>query len=426
MARRAVGASFPDDFTIHDVVAGPEGGPLDDCDACEGFHDALHAWGAREGEPDREIVLSARTNALDPDTGERLPVDLLPVNATEHDEMLDDIATLCHRFCRCFDYFASGNEAFAGNGVFVFDEGGGVFTPIHLLDAADVPAATADVLEWLAEQRQAALVGSALGGRPLRLFGPALVRSTILNGSYDGSGGGYGDPDGTLTGANRSAYFLREIMEGVNVETNTYTDVHVYYEAPADRDGYDSLLDGFLGASAPWDEPNFVAALECAPKTSFDWYNQNKNDLAEYRLTSDLTLPPGLPNLYNTYVEDFWRDVPADSDFGFDADENGTGDFDFNGCVLDLQNRGFAAVLYGVTFQFGDETDLEHGAREFDCSAMVASKMKADWFEAGNTDQKTVMMTNVFIPVAEDYDWTPFDVHDAACCTEAIACPGCN
>ena len=413
--------TFPDDFELHDAV----GDPLEPCSVCLDLHDAIHSWGARDGSAaDREIVISLRTNSDDEATH---AADVLPVDAAEHDEFLEDIQTFAYRFCRCVDYIQSGNESFAGNGVFGFDING-VPTPINQLPASAVPQATADVLEWLAEQRAAALRGSALGGRPLRLFGPGLIRTTVHNASYGGSGGGYGDPDGTLTGANRSAYFIREVLDSVNAEDNTYADMHLYYEEPAGEDaGYDTALDGFFGASAPWDAPNRIGSLECAPKTSEGWYDQNKDDLKEYRLIEDLNLPPGLPAFYNTYVEDVWRDAEHDptgitppATFGFN------GDFDFDGCLSEMQSRGFALVCYGIAFQFGDGTDLEEGPREFDCSALTGNFMDAQWFEsADQPGKRTLMLKDVLLPAADLYDWEPFELRGVACDPEDT-CPGCE
>ncbi len=399
-----------DEDWIEDIVD-----PTSGCD-CEVFYNAVHAWGTGEGRADEdltsEILIRVHSMMAD-DTYEDYETLPDPSSPDDHDEALAYLKDFSYRFARCIDYLQWGNESFGGARQYVFrgDEFNSAcdFTtaPKAFSQLSDTCKAEAIdlILEWQREQMWAALEGSALAGRPLRMTSAGIFSSSVING-YDSN--------------NHGRYLVTTVSNWCN-DNQVYFALHNHYTSVTDAtDAITKLVDTYSGSGAPWDVPNWRISTELGARADFshDWWSlnddANRREFARFFLTGD-----GDPSeTYESFVGGWLSD--------------GDGQWDGNGAGLDTvfdtyAESGFAAACWSaLQWQTGTTWDT---LSPYLIEGLRANQVRndPDFFQSGNYTNRFTPLMDAYID--EDaggaYSINNFLPHEEGCDVEEV-CPECN
>ncbi len=305
--------------------------------ACQDFRDQVNRWSRGSGS--REIVIWLRSSLND--DPEFHGFDFLPEDDIERDGNLANIKKFGYQFAHCIDYVQTGNEVFTGAGRYLFRnsdidgcswEGEAVYYDLDGVRLNVNPGCAQDafilVRDWLEDQAWAALEGSALAGRPLRIIGPGIPFGTVLN--------AHGEQTLPL-------FIMTNLVPWLN-DNQMLFDTHIHYEDISD---VTNTVDDLTDTEAPWEAvPNWMTALEWGPRASGAWATANHDDFVRYR--NDEGCDPGPPE--NCCWDDPgqpWEDFSAD---WRDDSQNGfNGDFEVDTALMALVNAEFTVACYGPT-----------------------------------------------------------------------------
>jgi len=320
-----------DDYAIEDVLLGEVG--------CEEFRTGIEHWArATQFDPQEREVSMLLRSTLSGATDQ----DYLPGNGNEFErtQLLASIHKFAYQFAWCIDYVQTGNEVFGGAGGYRFyydselfecDEWQGVRT-FQELDADCKEEAVLLVRDWLEDQAWAALEGSALAGRPLRLVGPGIIYAHVLAAHAYQGGGGEG----------AAAFFIMDnIVDWLNAN-QMHFDMHLHYRSIAEgMDAIDDLIDAESNWGGP---PNWKVSREFGPTATDEWASgSNLADFARFR-DDYTTQGPCSSNCCNqvpadgnwdAFVLDNWRNAQFNNDFEMDT------------FLAALASEGWTWVAYG-------------------------------------------------------------------------------
>jgi hypothetical protein len=383
---------------IHCLVGGDE----IDCEVgwvCDDHAEWFSEWGADVGDDGGvEIILNFRT--VDPEGAQlhpAYPYDYLaPDTLDPEDEQIGlpeierDLATFCYRYARCIDGFQPGNEIYTGPGRYWFYAGDlpetnyvGVFSSIGTLEA--VQEATDAIFVQLIRQVEAARRGSALAGRPLRMFGPSISGGTVRVGFC----GDIEAEEPTL--ADLTALAIKNCVDYANDEKLIF-DQHVYYESYDEFvDTLDMITNNCSGcwpacsgtSEAPWgDGPDQIACLEYGPMPDREldaWWDDNIEEATDFFEPGTIDCAPTNDYRWTNFVNAWWSNVNEwDSDFHLDD------------VLSDFSSYGFRyAAINAIQLGLQGTGD----AKPTDVAALRADRV---W------DPDCIEDPNQFMPIAND------------------------
>lgn len=286
-----------DDIYIDEVV-----NPAVDCEPCERFTEYVDGWGTGAVRPspatDEQSEIIARVHSLmgedDEDWGDH---EGLPANGTVRAEALEDIHSFAYRFAHCIDWLQWGNESYGGAAGYGFrytdvpscswdpEQGPSPYRLFSSLPSDDCRETALDlILEWQVEQMWAALEGSALAGRPLRMTSSGVAMISVMNGY---------DCENNPVGCN----VVSRVSETCNAN-QMYIAQHMHYEVVSHvQQTIDKLTGTGNFTSPPWDVPNWRVCTELGAAADFGhgwwstptpyWFNQYKDYFFENRDAPD-------------------------------------------------------------------------------------------------------------------------------------------
>jgi len=385
-------------------------------DTCKTLLGYMEAWTGANGPKQRELIFTIRNP--DPDVQNLGNFDEFePVGSQKRADWLDGIRRFAYRWARCADYAQFGNEIYTGAGEYYFEAGDlasgytGEMSEIRI--KSELKQATADVVEWLAEQAESARIGSALAGRPWRIIGPGVGIGNVSFGATGNAAQVDNMPANRWVGSpDAMAFALRELNIMLN-DNRMYFDMHMHYTKVSDATkGLDDLQDTTKGG---WglNVPDSVMILEFGPKgdTTKQWWTDNVNQFQKYY--SPLGDDPD--HLWDDFIKE-----DSQSYKGWEVSQYGSvGDFSMASLLSQINNHQYAVVCYGPTLQ-GDNLD-----DVFAIAALRASKLGSKFYI---NDQ-----LNFFSPIEGDYenaasthqilvDFTPH----ADQCDPNVVCPPCS
>jgi len=286
---------------------------------CASKANTFNHWGY---ENSAEVIINSRT--IDPTPGLDLNFDFLLSSSANNTGLttqknLDNIRVFAYRFARCIDGMQFGNEMFTGPGKYYIHAGDLPHYPSYdgsirdITDASIFTEAANLVFTQLANQVEAARIGSALAGRPLRIFSPAVAAGMTKPG-YCGSvltSGTFGpdDSDFGATAINALVNYANDNRLIVDQHTN-YTSLADFQETVDKITGVFS--DGQSCTQSPWGSPDFVASLENGPipTSNTGWWDDN-SDMAKTFFADGHTCDPD--HMWDKYFVDGWFQVEFNS-----------------------------------------------------------------------------------------------------------------
>ncbi|MCC6908587.1 MAG: hypothetical protein IT430_11635 [Phycisphaerales bacterium] len=408
--------SIAGEYWVEDILH-PE---VDDCASCTGFHTAVTSWGTGEGRANENLtseILIRVHSMMGPEEfgdSEALPDPEAP---QEKQAALDDLRLFAYRFARCIDYLQWGNESFGGARGYrfredefdcdSFDEG----TLFQYLPANCKALAVSAVQDWQAEMLWAALEGSALAGRPLRMTSCGISDGNVYNG-YEAQ-----DPN------DAGRYLTTKVADWCN-SNQAYFSMHVHYnEAQPALDAIQRLVDE---TGAPWDVPNWRISTEVGAMADFqndDWWLEEVDPFGVTNIQIHqmffwgTTNPPtgeSWEDFINRWESDADRWNPVGLEAGFRIDD----------LFGEFNDADFVGLCWS-TLQW-DKGSVGQPSR-FLVEGLRATQVRndEDLFESGN-------YTNRYTPIMEAYETTGatykianFAPH-AFGCDESEVCPGCG
>lgn len=404
---------------IPDIVA-----PQVDCEACEKFHTAVHRWGTGEGRDDENLTseILIRVHSM-MGTAAFGDYEALPDPDAPEDKKaaLADLKLFAFRFARCIDFLQWGNESFGGAREYAFrgnefdsecDFTGAPKTFTELSTACKQEAVDL-ILSWQNEMMWAALEGSALSGRPLRMTSCGITMGNVING-YDCQNNPVG------------CYLVSDVSEWCNAN-QMYFSMHVHYETVAEAtEAVEKLVDSYSGNGAPWDVPNWRICTEVGSRaTSHSWWNANtfeegptNTNINQFRRFFFVLDPPADPvPTYEEFVTE-WSGLGTQS----------TGQWGSAGPQLDtvfdaFADAGFAGVCWS-THQWDKGT--EEFPSVFLIEALQANGvLEDDYFGQYNEENRYTPLMTLFESAGADHAMSTFTPH-AFGCDFADVCPGCE
>ena len=378
------------------------------CSSCSALVDWVSGWGY---DKNCEIILRVQSimNADVEDWGD---YEALPANPSVHDDAIEDLQSFGYRFATCIDYLQWGNESFAGAGGYKFREddleGEGcdwtgdpkLFQNLASDDCKE--EAVDKVLAWQEDQMWAALQGSALAGRPLRMCSTGMLETHVENGYDDDETTGYYIVSNTIDMCNRN---------------QMYAALHVHYKTYQDAvDEIEMLTGTGSHQNEPWDLPNWTVATEVGTTADFNdgWWTANNRENLEEFLSYFFTGHGTPSDYYEDFVSDF---ISATGQY----DETGGPQLDdvFNL----LATTGFTAVCYS-TLQYDIGTASQPS--QFLIEALRGNKVRSTlMFYPGNRTNLYTPLKTEYETIADTYDLGTFTPHPCACATTET-CPGCG
>jgi len=343
-----------------------------DCQEGSGF---LEYWGnglwdtasdPEEGsDVDKEIVITY----MHPDP-EDPNYDCIPPDdeGCTREGFLRNLRHMAYGFPGCIDYIQFGNEHWAGNQMLRLYGfcGDGPYTLEEIYDDHNecFDDALAEVKSWYLDQIREARIGSALGGRPLRLFTSAIGRDVDVV-AYQEDGG--------------ARAWMKFLIEEVANPYEASLDHQLHYQSVSEVSQRIDIVQS-VGHSL-WDAPVTTGSLEWGPVPDTEdeegWYFNHRFEFQDYYEGGD-----DAPTewTWNEFVR-FWEDEQFDP----------TG-FDFLGVLLDISNAGYLSACYGETLQRGSEAEVFPG----DLSALRADKMEDIAFDQNNEWHFTTLRYDSF------------------------------
>ncbi|MCC6906715.1 MAG: hypothetical protein IT430_02125 [Phycisphaerales bacterium] len=402
------------------------------CTACSNFTHVIDDWGTGDARPSpltgeqSEILVRVHSmmgNESGFGTNEGLPED-----QNARDQALDDLQTFGYRFAHCIDYLQWGNESFGGSGGYLFREddltGNCTWTgaPKSFVEIGQLGGTTTCqtqavdlVLAWQDEMMWAALRGSALAGRPLRMVTTGLLGRHVREG-YDAGNAGTPESHPGFAGY----YVTDQVSQWAN-SNQMYTALHVHYITVAQGlETIQKLVDTYQGAGSPWDVPNWRMATEVGTKADFP-------DPA-HNYTGDTWWNEGTPSrtvVHNEFFKEggepgmLWEEFISDwEDF---SDHFASTGFGVDDVLAEFADAEFAAVCWSC-LQFGSHT--EQTPSPFFVEALRADKLTDDEFT--NEPNRFTPLKSAYVTEGAAYyiDDLVFTPHSCACDSE-YTCPDC-
>ncbi len=253
----------------------------------------LDRWGHVK---QKEVILNVRTK--DPNTNNNyntdgqfdILLDSTANNGIQKDTNLDDIRIFAFRFARVIDGMQFGNEMYTGPGRYYFHDGD--LPSNYTGDINDIGSfrdyeeARLAIFAQLSVQGEAARIGSALAGRPLRIFSPAVSAGMTKTG-YCGSVASLGGPYSPFADPDKSATAVSALVDFAN-DNRLIFDQHTNYTSLDDlKETVDKIRGSFVDPSCttqdPWGTgPDFVASLENGPMPTDGWWTDTRQGQAAY------------------------------------------------------------------------------------------------------------------------------------------------
>ncbi len=402
-----------DDAWFIDEIVTPSGTPQ--CDDCEALTNLVNDWGTEiEGDMvQREVAIYIRSTFGGAGEGKH---DYLPETEAIRANAVTDLRTFAYRFARCIDWIQFGNESFANSefGSFKFRndeipgcgwETGGPksFEDIGTdLGQSCQEAALVVMLDWISDEAEACLIGSALAGRPLRLVTPAITGSTIASGfQYDE--------------INRH---LLSVLTPWADEREMYIDVHLHYQSVEEvLTNIDLLVTGGP-AQSYWISPERLVSLEWGPIADFNddgWWTELA--LGQTITNKQVYNRFYTPNLGDPGVEyaafiGRWED---DSDSFGDNVEG----FNLGGVLDELASAGFNVACYGPTLNHDPGLEL------YEVAALRADQIVNDEY-IDDLNQLTPLSSDLSAAIWDNGHFIDdFEPHPDPC-SPAHTCPDCE
>ncbi len=398
-----------DEMWIEDIVD-----PSSGCD-CETMFNAVTAWGTGEGRANSSLTSEVLIRVHSMMAGETFDdYETLPDPSAPEDreEALADLKNFAYRFARCIDFLQWGNESFGGARQYVFrgdefnsacDFTTGTKAFSQLSDTCKQEAIEL-ILAWQKDLMWAALEGSALAGRPLRMTSAGVFSSSVRN--------GYGEN-------NAGRYFVTRLSEWSN-ENQVYLSLHNHYQTVADAtDAIKKLVGLSPYTSPPWDVPNWRISTEVSAIADFDhdWWtdtnNARKKEFARYFFSDDGDPTESYEDFVTGWLTDQggqWLGNGARLDTVFDTYAQG----------------GFAGICWAAL-------QWQTGSSWQDLSPYLIGGLRAVQVRSGAFFEST-NQSNRFSPLKTDYEdenaggkynISGFEPHGEGCNLEDV-CPDCN
>ncbi|MBL1216152.1 MAG: hypothetical protein D8M59_01505 [Planctomycetes bacterium] len=202
-----------------------------------------------------------------------------------HDDVLRNLFDASLEFAYCIDYIQLGNEMFGrsdGNpppGAYYFDEGTldcdlPQWGYLGDLEGDCLDSALDMMLYWLGECTRASVYGSAIGGRPLRIYTPALTLGQTFHAIEGNVGGPYGGP---ANEPNSVMNALEQLIRFAN-QYQAIIDQHTrYVDYSWVGAVWSALLNGTFG-----ELPDQFGTLETAPHPTQQWKLDHIGDFIKY------------------------------------------------------------------------------------------------------------------------------------------------
>jgi len=253
---------------------------------CQDFWTVLDRWGFGDGH---EVIVSVRSLR----EGGHKKHDMIPIGA-EQTTRLRNMRVFSYRFAKMIDYLQFGNEVLGGTGhVFIQPNSnsqivhGGLINEVEpgttdYLPGSEYEASIDFMLDWYADQMEAARIGSALAGRPMRVVGPALQAHRTAaawnadpnDTTYDGTT----DQEKITAQNNRARHLLEETARRDNDDRAIF-DQHMYYLQSDDvTKAINHLLQ--LDENRSWVIPKARTIFEWGPqvdKQEGSWWTDTAN-----------------------------------------------------------------------------------------------------------------------------------------------------
>lgn len=306
-----------------------------------------YKWASKSGGS--EIIVFHRTkfrgDAVYDGTYDYIPPDdsIVPGELTRS-EVLTNIHRFAYYFANCIDYFQLGNEILGGPGEYVFEDYQLTCitetTAIESLPGICFVEAWGLLIEWFEEQNKSALYGSALAGRPLRIYTPALTYDqSVVAMQYGANSEGPFDPQDDTK--HRAARSILELFTFANSNQCIF-DQHMRYE---NFDFIDVIMTGLwnFDSSKSWPSPHQIGNLESGPIPTDDWWIANKDDVSTYYEDTVTVCEKSIPAIsWETFLNDSWKNIQFFPN-GFRIVDDGEDD----GYFTVLNNHNSLHVLWG-------------------------------------------------------------------------------
>ncbi len=271
------------------------------------------------------------------------------------------------------------------------------------------------VFGQIGAQAEAARIGSALAGRPLRIFSPAVSAGMTKTG-YCGSVASLGGPYSPFADPDKSATAVSALVDFAN-DNRLIFDQHTNYTSLDDlKETVDKIRGSFVDPSCttqdPWGTgPDFVASLENGPMPGDGWWTQTRQDDAlNY-------YPPNSCGTGSNAWVDFvneWKD--ADILLGGFG-----GAFPLHDVFQKVSNSSFMYLCVNTTQQ---GKKLDNLNNEFvpraELGVLVATEVSPSCVSQ-QTDQ-FMPIKDIYQLAAEDFIILNFYPHPETC-NSAIVCP---
>ncbi len=402
-----------DSYPLNEVL---EGGTM-----CSDFETAINRWGRGNGtyERQRELIIWLRSSLVDNDLDyDYLPEDPLEVDA---EDILEDIHEFAYRFAHCVDYIQTGNEVFGGAGGYKFypenvpvcasnnqswTSGAKTFQELGYLDNACQQCtcqseAVEKVLSWLDDQMWAALEGSALAGRPLRMIGPGIPSGIVEEG---------------YNSASRYRTLMTTLTPWLN-ERQMYFDMHVHYFEVESNPGsatvvVQKLTDTYSGSSAPWEVPDRLVSLEMGPRANSTWTSAEDGQFDTFH--SDRGCSGSPPDCCNVDPGETWEEFV---ERWRQAQFSAYAEFGVSDVIDEMAAPGgdpsvaFTAVCYGPTIMTPAE------AMSYDMACLRANRVcdNTETITFTDDEDKFSDIKGYYETALLSYWIEGFSIHDTDC-----------
>ncbi len=393
-------SELDDEYALNGVLAD------DECS----FREDIERWtrGTAQYPKQREAIITMRSTL---EGIEDLDHDYLPTG-TQEATILADLREFGYLYARCIDWVQFGNEAFGGAGQYKFRVGelGQTCGPSQertygqLSEECQLVAMDA-ILDWLDVQMWAALEGSALAGRPLRMIVAGLSADKV-NLGYESD--------------NHQRDETTKIADWVN-QRQMYFDMHDIWTAVGPAAAAPDRLMGTNGINPPppWTPPALAVSLEWRPRVDISpggWYTPS-NRAIYVTFRDDEGPEPGHP-------ENFcWDDLPFPlevwDDFVVDWRETQFLDAPTYGDRFGMQE--VLAALGGAAFTvacYGQTGMQQPSNMPYDMACLIASHVCSMYLDSNREPfSKATVAFDEFVgeDVAEVYWIDPFTPHGNQC-----------
>jgi len=264
-----------------------------------------------------------------------------------------NIRIFSYRFARMIDYLQFGNEVLGGSGhVYIQPNSlggnshGGLINDVKqrnsvdFLPSSEYEASIDFMLDWYADEMEAARIGSALAGRPMRVVGPALQAhrtAAAWNAAQGSQDYDTSTTDETTAKNNRARYLLEETARRDN-DDRVIFDQHMYYLDPTT---VPTIITELLNVdhTKNWPTPKARTIYEWGPQVDKGDDNRttwwNKPDGGELNLPEyfrDDRTPPN--QIWSDFVNDWLTEQIGDTAAGF------------SGALTAMDTNGFLHACY--------------------------------------------------------------------------------